>query len=63
MGTQLRRRLSPPRRAGWKPVNSFARGYLQSQEESSLASTCPQVGATVSEGFEATFPTGDKGTV
>jgi hypothetical protein len=32
------RRLSPPRGAGWEPVNAFAAGYLQSQVESQPAS-------------------------
>jgi len=34
-----RRRLSPPRGAGWEPVNTCASRYLQSQEESTSAST------------------------
>ena len=58
-----RRRLSPPRGAGWELVNTFASWYMQSQEESSPASTCPQVGATVREGFRVLLPISDKGIV
>jgi hypothetical protein len=42
-----RRRLSPPRGAGWEPVNTYASGYLQSQEESTPASTVCKLGLQV----------------
>jgi hypothetical protein len=57
-----RRRLSPPRGAGWEPVNTFAPGICRAKK-SHTSQHCPQAGATGVGCSGILLPTSDKGTV
>jgi hypothetical protein len=57
-----RRRLSPPRGAGWEPVNTFLGGICRAKKSHHRPALSAGLGYGLGEGSEAlTPPTSDKG--